>query len=757
MKNKIIIPTELTPLTLLMRENFPKERFQSTILKIAGKILKKDGKDKAIEYLKGKGSLKLNDFQPPVKCNIIAKSRDFSEWPIAIASNEIQNYTFGLDKNTFDNIFNVELTRKEDHDLWFSKTKISCDFSIVQGLNLIFEHSKNKFNGVIKKVENYNDKKREKFGPDFELKKALTEDLFLIDPPGINACIFGYQGIAPKPCKNIKLFDNIDIIYRDYNHGPNDIINYFNKNRLDIKKGEPGHVPEFQKISLNNSKNYRQRKWYSKSLNKNHITGNGVSRKNANVRDINKANAKDALLAQIRIGDDWCIFDIRGLLRDLKRRGLLESKNVTIQNLLDFFTSGYVVDTKKNIITLVYKPGIVQVHSERIIRGKKSKQVLDELTKTNDVAIVSVDLGQNNPVAYKISKLTNKSGQIISNEVLKSKLSDNCLNEIKQYRQASDDFNKNILNSAILLLSTEEQNEINEIKSLSSEDVKNKLCNDFNLNINDLQWNEMTSSSKFIANLFIKNGGDENLVSIKTKSGMILKSDYKIYKSFISYSEKTRKNLNEKEWGLRRSSNEYVKLSQRKKEFSRKVVNNIEKQAKNETGCDQVIFNIENLNVDNRIFSGSGKRDVGWIYFNKPKSENKWFIQSFHKAFSDLAQNRGSIIIESNPRYTSQTCPQCKYCDSNNRDGEYFKCLKCNIILNADLDVATENLENVAMTGISLPGPKFASGSAPYPLAKHKKGRKNRVGLNEKQFEVEVATAQNLSNIESLAKHPLNT
>ena len=56
------------------------------------------------------------------------------------------------------------------------------------------------------------------------------------------------------------------------------------------------------------------------------------------------------------------------------------------------------------------------------------------------------------------------------------------------------------------------------------------------------------------------------------------------------------------------------------------------------------------------------------------------------------AENKGKIIIEINPRYTSQRCSRCGFVHKWNRHGLRFRCGNCGFELNADLN-ASRNID----------------------------------------------------------------
>lgn len=703
------IKQEKTPLAKLMNSNFDGLKFTSAVLKQAGKILKKDGELKTVEYMTGKGSIdKLPNFKPPAKCNIVLKSRDLEQFPIYQTSIIIQEFIYGLNDDDFKMYFSKSISNKEQQEEFFEKSNLTVNYNNVAALNLIFKNAINTRNGVVKKVANRNIKlkeKCEKRNLQFEEIKVFTDDGLLINKPGINKVIYAFQGISPKVLKNNS---NLPIEYKKYNCDINKNVIQEYINRLDIIKGQPGYVPFWQRnldnFNTNNSK--RIRKWYSH--------GRKISKKYT-IEQINQAQIDDSLLAQIKIEDDWIILDVRGLLRDLNRRKLLNSfkTKLTINDILNFFTGDPIIDVKRNKVTFSYKEGVIPVISQKPVGNKKSKQLLEKLTENETVALVSIDLGQTHPVSARISILNKINNELKTQHINSLFLNDNIILDIEKYRKDYDELENKLYHEAVSLLDLNDQKIINTFDETNlAENCKDSICNKYSLDKSILPWTDMSSNTNFIAKTIIDNGGDKTQLTnnYKDKNGKDksnLFSDKKFYFEFKNkLSKELREKLNTSIWNVKINSDEYKIFSQRKKEISRRGVNWIEDQAKELTNCNKIIINIENLNIDNKVFSGSGKRDVGWDNFAINKKENRWFIQAFHNAFTDLGIHRGNYIIESSAKYTSQTCVNCGFCDKENRNGVDFICIKCCVKLHADLQVATNNLEKVAITGISLSGPE---------------------------------------------------
>jgi putative transposase len=61
------------------------------------------------------------------------------------------------------------------------------------------------------------------------------------------------------------------------------------------------------------------------------------------------------------------------------------------------------------------------------------------------------------------------------------------------------------------------------------------------------------------------------------------------------------------------------------------------------------------------------------------------------------AEAIGKVVVEVDPRYTSQRCSRCGYTDERNRHGLRFHCLRCGFELHADLNAA----RNIGVLGRS--------------------------------------------------------
>ena len=697
----------MSDLAAITKEHFHGLRFRSVDLQHAGRLLKKQGASAVIEYLAGKGAAVIPDFRPPAKCNIIAQSRPFNEWPIAKASTAIQIYIYGLTRD--DRAACVPGTSSASQRAWLADTGVDTDdFTSVQGLGLIFAHALGRYDGVLVKAENASKKARAKIDrinvaraergegllPLPEECRAFGDDGKLLAPPGINHNIYLYQQVSPVPWSTKHA--DVEVPYAQ----PSAMVHLpAYGDRLDIPKGSPGYVPEWQRAGLSTSKHKRMRAWYSAS---NRKPKHG--RHTVGVHD--GAALAGAIPLVSRVGADWVVFDGRGLLRNLRWRGLAE-KDLTVEQMLAFFTGDPVIDTKRSIATFIYKQAHATVKSKRIVAGAKRAQAA-LLTATapvdgllHQVGLVSVDLGQTNPVAYEVSRVHQADGSLVAEPLDRRLLPDELVGAVGRYRAAWDAMNERIRQMAIDSLSAEQQAEIVTVEHGADERAKVAVLAMFDADV-VLPWERMSSGTTHISDALIE-AGKSNATMFR---GELRRDGNWARHLRARLTPETRTALNDASWEAMRASPDYERLSKRKLELARRCVNHVISTARKLTQCTDVAVIVEDLNV--RMFHGSGKRDIGWAEFFVVKRENRWFMQVMHKAFTDLAQHRGMLVAEVNPARTSITCPACGHCDKGNRgssDRERFCCLKCGRTFNADLEVATANIRAVAITGASMPKP----------------------------------------------------
>ena len=101
----------------------------------------------------------------------------------------------------------------------------------------------------------------------------------------------------------------------------------------------------------------------------------------------------------------------------------------------------------------------------------------------------------------------------------------------------------------------------------------------------------------------------------------------------------------------------------------------------------------EDLKVVNMSKSASGTMENKGRHVKAKSGLNKSILDQGFSMMVDMIeykqQWRGGLLIKINPRYTSQTCFECKYIAKENRRTQAkFECVKCGYIANADVNAA---------------------------------------------------------------------
>jgi hypothetical protein len=761
---------EKTPLTILLdtMEQELGRRPKLSHPRDAGKVLQKDGEEAARDFI-------LKDQEkttrPPAKCDIVAMSRPLSEWPLVQVGENIQRYIYNLPHDKFLKLKEKGVSGKDAHDAFFRESGVQGIQGCVQGLNLIFRHAMNRYTGTIKRLETKNEKLREKADringklvakgqkPEpFEPIPIFDEQGYLSEKPGINPNLYCFQQIAPTL---LNANDGVELPpeYADYNLDPEATISGMG-DRLSIPKGMPGYVPEWQRAAhpekdepLSTNKHRRMRPWYSAQNLKEKEGRRPTSPERLALAA--KEKARDAILCIIRLGNDWVVFNLRGAIRNGHWRRLIPKK-ATPSQALGLFTGDPVINTRSGVVTLLYKDGITNVVPVQKLRVKAGREKLLELTKSVDgrqqqVAVVTVDLGETNPIAAGIFRVSQTENSQLTHTRMGGdtywwRLTDDLTQAILSYRRRYNEMEARFQEVAINSLSTEDQVAFRQYRGNLSEKTKQIVCDYLGLDAANLPWDQMRSSTNFITNAYLAQGGDKSRVefthppksrnckdkmckhvlSVHTENGCTCcgckhvpsKDQLKKYATRITevrddgdwahqFRPQLDKNIraahSKAAWDLKRGSTEFEQLSKSKKELCRRAINVLIAETRRLTQCQAVVFVIEDLNAT--FFHGKGKRAMGWEALFKLKAESRWFIQAMHKTLDELPMNKGIWIIEASPWGTSRMCPYptCRHYDAESRNGENFRCTKCGRSFHADGEVATYNLLDMALTGAHLP------------------------------------------------------
>jgi transposase len=102
------------------------------------------------------------------------------------------------------------------------------------------------------------------------------------------------------------------------------------------------------------------------------------------------------------------------------------------------------------------------------------------------------------------------------------------------------------------------------------------------------------------------------------------------------------------------------------------------------------------------------KKDIRKRIKAKRRSQTKrwmhsWPFASLKAKIEYKAEERGCTVVAVDPRHTSQACSRCGHTARNNRRSQsVFKCRKCGLHLNADLNAA-RNIAAKYRAGGSMP------------------------------------------------------
>lgn len=654
-----------TQLQKILLSDFPGKVFTSSVLKQATKKLKNGTSETdVISFLsKEYKPFVKRDFKPVVKCNIVFSSLPIEDLSYYKVNKSIQEIIYSLPNTKLNKPEGISAIEKwhSDHKLDFVKIHI-------QAFNHIFNHSFATYTGVEIKATNKYDKqllKIEKRNKN-SLKEKLNlpekpiifdENNCLIDKPGINETLYGYQRCDLKHLEDPKIIQQLPIEHQNYSRKNNDLIS----------------------IQYNNEK----------------VFGNKRRKMGGKVNN--------PILLYFKFENNFIVFDARALLRHVYYRGLAKPGTLTIKDLLDFFTKDPVIlKNSKGIwqVALSFKEEVLQTPTLKVFNSiKKAKDSAQEICKQkNTCKIATIDLGQTNKLAYQINEVININNtlEIISANKTNHLLTSEQINYINKINSDHDKLKEDIFNEAVSKLTSEQQIEVNKYKQNIEQESKKYIETAYCIPIDQIDWDNMSSSSCQIADYLIYKNLDTGYFKKQENKKKYDSAFAKEAKYKLNISSDINKNIQENSWEIQRHNSKYNALAQTQKEFCRSIANKISKQVD--------IIVIEDLVMNGGFFDGKGKRDKGWVNFFSFQKENKWWIKAFHKAFSDLAPNHGKNVFEINPCYTSITCTNCSYCDKENRKGENFKCKKCNYTANTDLDIAPLNLLKQVITGEKLKG-----------------------------------------------------
>ncbi|CAN5950755.1 unnamed protein product [Sphagnum jensenii] len=674
------------------------EGFSGSVIKQCGKRYAKVKSDEDLKQFKewldknySEDRVK-RDFQPAAINNIVATSRPISEWGYVKLSKAVQCALFKLKPE--------DLPKSKEMMNEASQLSFLVNYGIkleefdfgnpgskgaAQGRNAIFKNNIARYNGVLIKVEKYNEKIKNR--PDKEPKTAINENGYLAQPPGIDSTIYGYQNCDLRPLTDKNIL--VKIGYPNYCRKPEDIIQSSKRSeRLKIQPGSTGYIRNKDQVVL-----YQQDTRQFRS---------------ARRRQPISERRDNPLLFIADFGKDWIVFDARGMLRNVYYRRLAKPGTLTIAELAQKFSGDIVIDPSREVgqVRICYSEenSGLSLPTRRVMGHKGGHKKLLEMTKEDDVALVSIDLGQTNPIAGETAVLRNEEGEMKCISTENFVLSKDRLEALQKIRAANDELEETIKTEAIEALPDNFREEVRAFESVDhAAKVKEALITEFN--IPHESFNKITPRTTVIADFLAANGKDD-LAFFMSGEKKLKKRDAKFAKEMKGkLSEEARKSLNDLIWEKKRKDPRYKKIAKRKMETIRASINSLVKDVANKNGLE-VVVNIEDLQIGGGFFDGNGKSEASWEGLFKPRKDNRWFVNGYHKHLTELAMHKGVMVIESCASYTSQTCVKCEHCCRENRNGEVFRCLKCGHTANTDVEIAPANLRRIVMRGKKLPGPE---------------------------------------------------
>jgi putative transposase len=119
-------------------------------------------------------------------------------------------------------------------------------------------------------------------------------------------------------------------------------------------------------------------------------------------------------------------------------------------------------------------------------------------------------------------------------------------------------------------------------------------------------------------------------------------------------------------------------------------------QLSTQTSKNHAVIVLEDLQVQNMSRSAKGTVDEPGRNVAQKAGLNKAILDQGWGTFRRLLEYkqawRGGMVIAVNPRYTSQTCPQCGQVNAKNRlQQALFSCVACGYTYHADI-VAAKNI-----------------------------------------------------------------
>lgn len=752
-----------SPFQLLCQSEFPGARWESRILRRAGNLFSRGKVDQAKSVLQHHALTQAPpDLQVPVSATIVASSRDYRELHVVKFAEKVQAHVFGLREVEVAEL-RSRLTKINEatRDPWLKSIGLYEDYTALedyvgsksQVANAIIKSAISVYDGVVTRLNNQNEKRAKRAAADIEAGRDVqprNQPIAVFDvngrlaqPPGVNPTVRTTQGWHPVP-----FVPSANGPLSSYNYDPSSPL----RTGRDCDALEPDYNPLIRQqqrsvVARTSLNKYRPSRYVALDPSVRGIRTPEGRRARKAARSL-ALQTNGAILVVLHHGEDWILIDVRGICRQLQRRGY-DLRGLSLNDLMNtdedrgpvYVTGDPVIHFHRGVVQYMLRAEHVNVVKREPYLRSRSTYALTHAVKTGPVTCVAIDLGQINPVAagfYAVDQYTRtetpvegKSRRDVQVQYQPTKplrlggcvLPATYLADIERYRTEYDATILRIKKEAEAQLTPEQQAEIQASQRTSAQSARAVIQGLLGSTI--VPWESMTTSSTYISEALLTAGVSDDTVRAhlvangcthlpasnlivfpKTTKGKKTTMQKRFDARWATWcrprlSQATSTALRKVEMELQRKSPDYTRLSRRKLQLVRSAVNLLRRKAQQTDPSRRIVWAIEDLQVLN--MHGCGKvAGSGWDSFFQQRRENRWFIPAFHKALAETAQNRGEYVMEVNPAYTSQRCTQCGHIDRANRDGDAFKCVSCSYTANTDLDVATENIFLVALTGKAI-------------------------------------------------------
>ena len=166
---------------------------------------------------------------------------------------------------------------------------------------------------------------------------------------------------------------------------------------------------------------------------------------------------------------------------------------------------------------------------------------------------------------------------------------------------------------------------------------------------------------------------------------------YKLMEDLVKRKKVLQRRLKRKKRGSQNQKKAYARVAK----LDRKIANirkYYSKMFASEIAWDFSVVAVENLNIKNMTKSAKGTIENPGKNVKAKSGLNRAILNTspyFFKQFlKQKCEESGSILLQVDPKYTSQTCFKCKKVDRESRVDSKFVCMSCGHKDNADFNAA---------------------------------------------------------------------